>query len=36
MQSGNFALDLSGRASALDFDGGEFQTYGLLIGARWK
>lgn len=32
----NFALDLSGRLSHLDFDGFDFQTVNLVVGARWK
>lgn len=36
MQNGGFALDLSGRLSALDFDNGSIQTFSLVLGARWK
>jgi len=36
LQHGNFALDLSGRFSALDFDGGSFRLYMALLGVSWK
>jgi hypothetical protein len=36
MQNGNFAMDLSGRLSILDFDGGSFTMFHALLGFRWK
>jgi hypothetical protein len=36
MQSNNFNIDLSGRLSLLDFDGGSFTVFHALVGFRWK